>query len=149
MTRSSLFAASLVAALCLGGAAQAQVSLDLGDAVESATGTAESVLEGAADSTGSVGESVEGALGQTLPGADAAAAVLDHGGAIEAVKSRRALPLEQIIAKARLLTGGEIVDARLVSVRGFLLYELKVVEADGDVAELYFYAQSGEPVQTN
>jgi hypothetical protein len=32
-------------------------------------------------------------------------------------------------------------------VRGFLLYELKVLEATGDVVDLYFYARSGEVVR--
>lgn len=68
--------------------------------------------------------------------------------ALDAVRSARALPLDQILAAARRHTSGDIIDARLVELRGFLLYELKVIEAGGDVADLYFYARSGEIVRT-
>lgn len=67
--------------------------------------------------------------------------------ALDAVRSARALPLDQILAAARRHTSGEIIDARLIELRGFLLYELKVIEAGGDVADLYFYARSGEIVR--
>lgn len=143
-THSSLLPLLVLAALSwagpLGAAAQAQVGVDVGGAVDDATGA----VDGAA---GAVGDTVGGAVESITPGDGAA--TLDQNGAIEAVESRRALPLEQIMTKARLHTQGEIVDAQLVSVKGFLLYELKVVEANGDVDELYFYALSGERVQTN
>jgi hypothetical protein len=67
--------------------------------------------------------------------------------ALEAVRSDRALPLEQIVARAQQLSDGQVIDARLITVRGFLLYELKVLEATGDVVDLYFYARSGEVVR--
>lgn len=69
--------------------------------------------------------------------------------ALDAVRSARALPLDQIVAAARHHTSGEVIDARLIELRGFLLYELKVIEPGGDVANLYFYARSGEIVRTN
>ena len=69
--------------------------------------------------------------------------------ALDAVRSARALPLDQIVAAARHHTSGEVIDARLIEVRGFLLYELKVIEPGGDVADLYFYARSGEIVRIN
>ena len=74
---------------------------------------------------------------------------LDQNLALDAVKSGRALPLEQVMAEAQLEAGGEIVDAKLVTVNAFLLYKLTVVAPDGDVSELYFYARSGERVRTN
>jgi hypothetical protein len=67
--------------------------------------------------------------------------------ALEAVRTDRALPLEQIVARAQQLSDGQVIDARLITVRGFLLYELKVLEATGDVVDLYFYARSGEVVR--
>lgn len=106
-------------------------------------------LGGAGDATGPLGRAVEGVVGSLTPGGSGEAARLDQGGAIEAVRSNRALPLEAIMTRARFHTQGEIVDAQLISLKGFLLYELKVVEANGDVDELYFYALSGELVQTN
>jgi hypothetical protein len=68
--------------------------------------------------------------------------------ALAAVKSQRAIGLDKIMAAARGYTDGEIIDAQLITVRGFLLYDLKVLDSKGDVGDLYFYAQSGKIVQT-
>ena len=143
MARTSLAPILTLAALCWVGplsmVARAQVDVDvdvdLGGTVD--------------DATGAVGEAVEGVVEGLAPGSAGAAATLDQSGAIEAVRSHRALPLEKIMTLARFHTTGEIVDAQLIAVNGFLLYALKVVEANGDVDELYFYALSGELVQTN
>jgi hypothetical protein len=72
---------------------------------------------------------------------------LPQDAALEAVRAARALPLDEIIARANLFYGVQVIDARLITLRGFLLYELKVLEPTGDVVELYFYARSGEPVR--
>ena len=138
---------ALSCAAALPTSAQAQLSVDLGGAVSVGTG-------GVGGSVGeTIGDTVGGAVEGLVPGGNPSAtevpATLDQDVAIKAVESRRALPLEKIMTIARLHTQGEIVDAQLISVRGFLLYELKVVEANGDVDELYFYALSGERVQTN
>jgi len=79
---------------------------------------------------------------------DAAAAApkltpLEQQGALEAVKSRRALPLEDILTRARLIAEGDVIDARLIQVRRTLLYEIKMLEPSGNVRDLYFYARSG------
>ena len=63
--------------------------------------------------------------------------------ALDAVRGEKALPLDQIIAAARHVTQGEIVNAELETVDGTLLYKLKVLEETGDVREFYFQAQSG------
>lgn len=68
---------------------------------------------------------------------------LGQEGALQAVKSNRALPLEDILTRARLVAHGEIIDAQLIQVRRILLYEIKVLGRSGDVSELYFYARSG------
>lgn len=68
---------------------------------------------------------------------------LGQEGALQAVKSNRALPLEDILTRARLVANGEIIDAQLIQVRRILLYEIKVLGRSGDVSELYFYARSG------
>lgn len=68
---------------------------------------------------------------------------LGQEGALQAVKSNRALPLEDILTRARLVAEGEIIDAQLIQVRRILLYEIKVLGTSGDVSELYFYARSG------
>ena len=60
-----------------------------------------------------------------------------------------ALPLEDIMLRAQLLTDGEIIDAQLVSLQEVLLYEIKVLGKSGDVSELYFFARTGEFLDLN
>lgn len=65
--------------------------------------------------------------------------------ALQAVEDARALPLETIAERVHETTPGDIIDARLVTVNGFLLYEVKVL--DGDRLDiLYYYAQTGNKV---
>lgn len=68
---------------------------------------------------------------------------LGQDGVLQAVQSNRALPLEDILTRARLVADGEIIDAQLIEVRRILVYEIKVLGKSGDVSELYFYARSG------
>jgi hypothetical protein len=42
-----------------------------------------------------------------------------------------------------------VVDANLMSVRGLLVYQIKVIEDNGRVNKLYFYARSGQLVRKN
>jgi hypothetical protein len=121
-------AAQIGAGVSVGGAS---VGVEVGSG-----GASASVSTGGGDS-GSGGSTV-GSSTETL---------LPHDVALEAVRSQRALPLEQIVARAQQFSDGQVIDARLISVRGFLLYELKVLETTGDVVDLYFYARSGEVVR--
>jgi len=73
---------------------------------------------------------------------------LSQQAAVDAVHSQRALPLDAILARARAVTNGQVINARLIGYRNFLLYDLKVLGTTGDVSELYFYARSGVQVQT-
>ena len=82
-----------------------------------------------------VGGSVGPALGQKA--------------ALQAVRSGRALPLEDIMLRAKVLTDGEIIDAQLVSLQEVLLYEIKVLGKSGEVSELYFFARTGEYLDLN
>jgi uncharacterized membrane protein YkoI len=125
----------------------------VGDTVEGLGDTVEGTVDGLGNTVEGV---VEGTVDAVTPGSSAAPGspeqaivTLDQDAALELVRSQRALPLEDIMARARLLVEGEIVDAHLIQVRGFLLYEIKVVDTDGDVSDIYFYARSGERVQTN
>jgi hypothetical protein len=68
---------------------------------------------------------------------------LGQEGALKAVQSNRALPLADILTRARLVAEGEIIDAQLIQVRRILVYAIKVLGKSGDVRELYFYARSG------
>jgi hypothetical protein len=74
--------------------------------------------------------------------------ILTQDEAVTAVSNKKILPLERILVAARLFTDGEVIDAKLINVKGFLLYDLRVLEPDGDVSDLYFYARSGVLVET-
>lgn len=74
---------------------------------------------------------------------------LGQKAALQAVRSGRALPMEEIMLRAQLLTDGEIIDAQLVSLQDVLLYEIKALGKSGEVSELYFLAQTGEYLDLN
>lgn len=88
----------------------------------------------------------DGGLGLDL---ETAGQPLGQKAALQAVRSGRALPLEDIMLRAQLLTDGEIIDAQLVSLQDVLLYEIKVLGKSGAVSELYFLARSGEYLDLN
>ena len=69
----------------------------------------------------------------------------DQDVAVRAVEDLRALPLETIAKKVHQNTPGEIIDARLITVDGFLLYEVKVLEGSRLTVD-YYYARSGNKV---
>jgi uncharacterized membrane protein YkoI len=167
MSRISSLIAPVLLATVLGlspEAAHAQLNLDLGGVAEgvgsAVGGTVENLGNTVGDTVDGLGNTVDGVIEETLgtsapgssttPGSPSLQIVtLDQNAALELVRLQRALPLEQIMALARSQIEGEIIDAHLIQVRGFLLYELKVVDTDGDVSDIYFYARSGERVQTN
>ena len=92
-------------------------------------------------------------LDLNLGGADGASdivgAPLGQDDALQAVRSGRALPLEDIMQRAQSRTDGEIIDAQLVSLQDVLLYEIKVLGKSGDVTDLYFFTQTGEYLDLN
>lgn len=82
-------------------------------------------------------------------GLETAGRPLGQKAALQAVRSGQALPLEEIMLRAKLLTDGEIIDAQLVSLQDVLLYELKALGKSGEVSELYFFARTGEFLDLN
>jgi uncharacterized membrane protein YkoI len=72
---------------------------------------------------------------------------LGQDAALQAVRSRLALPLDEVMLRAQLIADGDIIDAELIAVQDVLLYEFKVLSRGGRVSELYFYARSGMPVE--
>jgi hypothetical protein len=82
-------------------------------------------------------------------GLETAGKPLGQKAALQAVRSGKALPMEEIMLRAKLLTDGEIIDAQLVSLQDVLLYEIKALGKSGDVSELYFLAQTGEYLDLN
>jgi hypothetical protein len=69
----------------------------------------------------------------------------DQDAAVRAVEDLRALPLETIATKVHETTPGEIIDAQLITVDGFLLYEVKVLDGERLSVD-YYYARSGNKV---
>jgi hypothetical protein len=69
----------------------------------------------------------------------------DQDVALKAVEDERALPFEAISKLVHETNPGEIIDARLLSVDGILLYEVKVLNG-GELNILYYYARSGRRV---
>jgi len=118
------------------GASAQGLSVSVGGSVSVSTG-------GNSTSTGSTTGDVESTLKSTTSGAAS-----EQEQALAAVRSQHALSLDKIIAAARQYTDADIIDAQLITARGFLLYDLKVLNTKGDVADLYFYAQSGKIVET-
>ena len=105
---------------------------------------------GSDDSSGLVGnvtKDVVDSLGTVTAGDDEI--VISQDAALQAVRDKSVLPLEEIIARARQHQDGDILDARLIALKGFLLYELKFLADNGDITALYFYAQSGNIVRIN
>jgi hypothetical protein len=147
------FLLALVPALLAASPAFAQgLSVDVGGVgVSVGSGSSDGATGGA-----SVGASVGvGGVGvgvtADLPGPAGASAaptetVIGQEAASQAVQDRKALPLAEVISRSKQYAQGDVLDARLISYRGFLLYELKILAAKGDISNLYFYAQSGKIV---
>lgn len=86
-----------------------------------------------------------------LPAAAAAAVAavkeLSEGEALAAVQAGRAVSLESILPDVRRRTGGEIINAQLQFVQGFLVYAVKVLAPGGQVTTEYYYARTGRHVE--
>lgn len=91
--------------------------------------------EGKKDSPGKSSES--GAPAPT------SSAEVDQDLALEAVESNRAVPLETITEAIKATDAGEVIDAQLITVNNFLLYEVTVLSDTGKVSKIYYYARSG------
>ena len=148
-----LLALVCVAGLLLPSGAMAQgldLGLDLGGVGSVDVGVGgDSGLDVDVDLGGEGGLGVDLDLGSGGLGLDTVGPPLGQNAALQAVRSGRALPLEDIMRRAHRLTDGEIIDAQLVSLQDVLLYELKVLGKSGDVSELYFFAQTGEFLDLN
>lgn len=63
---------------------------------------------------------------------------------LDAVKAGRVVSLSSLVPDLEQRSGGgELIDAELRKVDGFLVYAVKVLAADGRVTTDYYYAQSG------
>jgi uncharacterized membrane protein YkoI len=73
-----------------------------------------------------------------------AAAAGDHDRARRAVEEGRILPLKDILVRAQGAYPGQVIEAELEDEGGAIVYEIKILTADGRVMKLYYNAASGE-----
>jgi hypothetical protein len=74
------------------------------------------------------------------------AAPTDQNEAQQAVENEQALPLAQIIKIAERRTPGRVINARMLTVSGVLLYQVTLLDDDGRSWRNYYLAKSGNPV---
>lgn len=72
----------------------------------------------------------------------------DSSTARKLVEQGEILPLEDIIAQAKKLHQGRILEVELENKRQRLVYEIELVNDDGIVWELYFDARSGQLISS-
>ena len=73
-----------------------------------------------------------------------AAASDDHDRARRAVDEGRILPLKEILSRAQGAYPGQVIEAELEDEGGAIVYEIKILTADGRVMKLYYKAATGE-----
>lgn len=71
----------------------------------------------------------------------------DHDRARDALRSGRALPLEEIVAKANAAFPGDILDVDFEDEDGQIVYEIKTITAEGRILKLKYDAATGELLQ--
>lgn len=71
-----------------------------------------------------------------------------HDRARRAVEEGRILPLKEIIARAQKAEPGQVIEAELEDEHGAIVYEIKMLTADGRMLKLYFDAGSGVLLRT-
>jgi uncharacterized membrane protein YkoI len=72
---------------------------------------------------------------------------LSEDDALAAVEAGRAVELETILPDVRARTGGEVINAQLQQVSGFLIYAVTVLTPSGQVLTEHYYARSGAHVR--
>ena len=70
----------------------------------------------------------------------------DQNIALDAVNSGAALPLDKIEPTAVLEWGGRVIDAKLLSVSGILVYKLTIISETGVSRRVYYDARTGTSI---
>lgn len=73
----------------------------------------------------------------------------DEDVALEAVQSQDAVPFREVLRELRRTTEDKVIDARLFSLGGVLVYELKVLGGDGRVGVYRYDAATGQRMAAN
>ncbi len=108
-------------------------------------GNANGADKGNGNSNGALGG---GSVSITVPdaGSTPTSSTTDQNNALEAVKSGKAMPLSDIVARAEAKWGGRVIDAKLVQAKGVLVYRLTMLSDAGLSRRVYYEALSGRPV---
>lgn len=72
----------------------------------------------------------------------------DQDRARRAVEEGRILPLKEILARAQGAYPGQVIEAELEDEGGVVVYEIKMLTADGRVMKLSYNAATGELLRT-
>jgi hypothetical protein len=145
-------AAALAAAIWLGLVAASPAQGLLDDLVDLLDGVTDTLTETVDGVTGAVG-GVVGGVGEIVGGGQAGAQVYipppeeEQAFALQAVRSGRAMPLDDMMFIAQLNEEGEVVDVHLIEVREILLYQFTFLASDGEIFDRFFYAATGIPVR--
>lgn len=68
----------------------------------------------------------------------------DHDLARQALEAGQILPLKDILERALSAYPGQMIEVELEHEDGTMIYEIKVLAADGKVWKLYYDARNGE-----
>ncbi len=145
-------AAALAAAIWLGLVAASPAQGLLDDLVDLLDGVTDTLTETVDGVTGAVG-GVVGGVGEIVGGGQAGAQVYipspeeEQAFALQAVRSGRAMPLDDMMLIAQLNEEGDVVDVHLIEVRNILLYQFTFLASDGEIFDRFFYAATGIPVR--
>jgi hypothetical protein len=98
--------------------------------------------DAAAGSTAGYGRS-DRAAAPNAPGNEHSADELTQDDVLAAVEAGDAVPLRTILPDVRIRTGGEVIEAKLQRIDGFLIYAITALNPVGEVSIEYYYARSG------
>lgn len=70
----------------------------------------------------------------------------DHDRALQAVREGEIMPLEKVLTLVRARYNGVVVHTRLEREDGAWVYELKIVDLNGRMREIYVNAKTGKPI---
>ena len=68
----------------------------------------------------------------------------DHDRALKAVRKGEVLPLEQVLTIVRAKYKGAVVHTKLEREHGVWVYELKILDRNGRMREIYINAKTGK-----
>jgi uncharacterized membrane protein YkoI len=71
----------------------------------------------------------------------------DHDRALKAVRKGEVMPLEKVLTLVRTKYKGTVVHTKLQREHGVWMYELKILDRNGRMREVYGNAKTGKPIK--